>query len=143
VSGTRRELLAMLAGGSPPSDAEQLNLLLEVELGLQAAYSDALERDLIDRALGELLLRHEREHVRGLKQLVRGPTQAPAPPPQADNRRGFAEAALRLEAAGVAAYTQALTTLRNDRLLQPLGSIMACGAQHEVALRNLLGDKLL
>ena len=32
---------------------------------------------------------------------------------------------------------------RNDRLLQPLGSIMACGAQHEVALRRVLGEDLL
>jgi hypothetical protein len=41
------------------------------------------------------------------------------------------------------AYEGVLTSLRNDRLLQPLGSIMACGAQHEVALRQVLGEGLL
>jgi hypothetical protein len=36
-----------------------------------------------------------------------------------------------------------LTGFRDDHLVQPLGSIMACGAQHEVALRQVLGDDLL
>jgi hypothetical protein len=36
-----------------------------------------------------------------------------------------------------------LATLRDERLLQPLGSIMAAGAQHVVALRRVAGEALL
>jgi hypothetical protein len=158
VRASRRELLAaggacagaLALGGSAagaaaatPSDRDQLERLLELELRLEAAYAGAFQRGLIDPGLGELLLAHEREHVRALTQVlhVRRPSSPVAP--EADGRRAFAQAALALEGETVAAYAETLTTHRNERLLQPLGSIMACGAQHEVALRNLLGDKLL
>jgi len=155
VSPNRRQLLqggaaASLAlaltrpaAAAEPSDADQIERLLDVELRLQAAYAAGLERDLIEPGLGELLLEHEREHVRALEQVLHTRRAPPAAAPEADGRRAFARAALALEGEAVAAYAQVLTTLRNERLLQPLGSIMACGAQHEVALRQLLGEDLL
>jgi Ferritin-like domain len=126
-----------------PPDADQLAGLLGFEHRLEAAYADALERDLIEPALGELLLGHEREHVRALEQVLHARNPAPVGPLDAHSRAEFARGALALEAETVIVYVHVLTTLRNDRLLQPLGSIMACGAQHEVALRHALDQKLL
>jgi ferritin-like protein len=163
VRATRREVLtgAALAGGAAlgggalaggalaadPSDADQLARLLALERRLAAAYEDALARDAIEPALGKLLLDHEREHVRGLEQVLgrRSPAQAEAPQTGIDfaSRRAFARSALELERRTVDTYRDVLTTFHNDRLLQPLGSIMACGAQHEVALRPVLGEDLL
>ena len=146
---------AALAGGAfagsalaaDPSDADQLARLLALELELAAAYEAALARDTIEPALGKLLLDHEREHIRGLEQALgkRSPAQAGAPLVGIDfaSRRAFARSALELERRTVDTYRDVLTTFHNDRLLQPLGSIMACGAQHEVALRRALGEDLL
>jgi hypothetical protein len=140
--------LARPAAAAEPSDADQLQRLLGLERRLLAAYEAALARDAIEPALGKLLLGHEREHVRGLEQALggRGP-RATAPPPKLNLdfgiRPAFARSALQLERETVDAYQDVLPTFRNDRLLQPLGSIMACGAQHEVALRQVLGDDLL
>ncbi len=145
----------VLAGGAvggealaaDPSDADQLARLLALERRLAAASEAALARDAIEPALGELLLDHEREHVRGLEQALgkRSPAAAEAPPNGIDfaNRRRFARSALELERRTVDTYRDVLTTFHNDLLLQPLGSIMACGAQHEVALRRVLGEDLL
>jgi hypothetical protein len=153
VRASRRDLLVgaaaslALAGraqAAAPSDADLLAGLLERERALEAAYAAALERGAIEPELGERLLDHEREHVRGLEQVLRGRRTAPAPaPPPAGGRRAFARAALALERDAVDAYVDTLSVLRDERLLQPLGSIMACGAQHEVALRELLGQDLL
>jgi len=133
--------------GADPSDAEQLAHLLALERRLAAAYEDALARDSIEPALGKLLLDHEREHVRGIEQALgrRSPGQAEAPRLRLDfaSRRAFARSALELERRTVDSYRDVLTTFHDDRLLQPLGSIMACGAQHEVALRHVLGEDLL
>jgi len=144
-----------LAGGAfagsalaaDPSDADQLARLLALEHELAAAYEAALGRDAIEPALGKLLLAHEREHIRGLEQALgkRSPAKAGAPGVGIDfaSRRAFARSALELERRTVDTYRDVLTTFHNDRLLQPLGSIMACGAQHEVALRRALGEDLL
>jgi hypothetical protein len=136
-----------LAAPARASDAVGLERLLGLERRLAAAYEAALARDAIDPALGRLLLSHEREHVRGLEQAIGGRPRALAPPPKAGldfgSRSTFARSALDLERQAVDEYERVLTTLRNDRLLQPLGSIMACGAQHEVALRQVLGEDLL
>jgi Ferritin-like domain len=143
VIRTRRHfLLASLAGN------EGLERLLALERRLAAAYQTALARDAIDPALGRLLLSHEREHVRGLERaLGRGGAHATAPVPtgQIDfaGRRAFARSALELERTAVDTYREVLTGFHDDKLLQPLGSIMACGAQHEVALRRVLGEPLL
>jgi hypothetical protein len=157
VRSRRRELLlgaaASLALASPtraaePADGPQLERLLGLERRLEAAYAAALARDAIDPDLGERLLGHEREHVRGLAQALgeRGP-RALAPPSKAGidftGRRAFARSALALETEAVEAYQEVLASFRDERLLQPLGSIMACTAQHEVALRQALGEDLL
>jgi hypothetical protein len=158
VRASRRQVLLGAAGASiavaaraaaaVPPDTEQLERLLGHERGLQAAYEAALARDAIEPALGRLLLGHEREHVRGLEQALgrRGP-RATAPPPKLGidfaSRRAFAGSALALERETVAAYQEVFSGFRDDRLLQPLGSIMACGAQHAVALRQALGEDLL
>jgi ferritin-like protein len=131
-----------------PSDADQLERLLGLERRLAAAYEGALARDAIEPALGRLLLGHEREHIRGLEQALghaRPRANAPAPKVGVDfaDRRAFAASALELERETVDTYQDVLTTFHNDKLLQPLGSIMACGVQHEVALRQLLGEDLL
>jgi hypothetical protein len=143
VKLSRRQLL--LASAAEPSDADLIGGLLDRELELEAAYAAALESGAIEPGLGERLLRHEREHVRGLEQVLRGrrPPPVDRPPLPVEGQREFARAALGLEGATVSAYAEALTVLRDERLLQPLGSIMACGAQHEVALRQLLGENLL
>jgi hypothetical protein len=157
VRASRREVLAggavaSLAVTHPalaadPSDADQLARLLALERRLAGAYEAALARDAIEPALGELLLRHEREHVRGLEQALgkRSPGEAETGQLGIDfaSRRAFARSALELERSTVDTYRDVLTTFHNDRLLQPLGSIMACAAQHEVALRRVLGEDLL
>ena len=157
---TRRQALAgagavLLVFARPaaaqPSDAEQLERLLALEQRLESLYRTALARFAIDPALGETLLEHEREHVRGLEQALRGRRRsgprATVPPPRLgaalSGRAAFARFAAGMEAETVRAYQDVLATLRNDRLLQPLGSIMASGAQHAVALRGAAGDELI
>jgi hypothetical protein len=160
TSASRREVVGALtlaiaapaladgALAAAPSDADQLDRLLGLERRLAAAYEGALARDAIDPALGRLLLGHEREHIRGLEQaLGHARPRATAPAPKVgidfDSRRAFSRSALQLERETVDTYQDVLTSFHNDKLLQPLGSIMACGAQHEVALRQVLGEDLL
>jgi hypothetical protein len=154
---TRREALlgaaaASLALAAPAaastSDIDALERLLGLERRLAAAYEGALARDAIEPALGRLLLGHEREHIRGLEQALghaRPRATAPAPKVGIDfaGRRAFARSALQLERETVDTYEDVLTDFHNHKLLQPLGSIMACGAQHAVALRQALGEDLL
>jgi hypothetical protein len=139
---TRR---ALLAGGEP------LERLLGFEQRLESAYRAALEREAIDPELGEALLTHEGEHVRGVESALRtlgsGRPRASVTPPEQgralSDRAAFARFAIGLERDTVSAYAEVLATLRAPELLQPLGSIMTAGAQHEVALRQVLGDELL
>jgi Ferritin-like domain len=163
VSGThtsRREALALAAGGAlllarpasaaAPSDVEQLERLLALEHRLASAYETALARGAVEAGLGETLLRHEREHVRGLELALRARGRSPrasVPPPRLGaalgSRTAFARFAAGLEAETVVAYQEVLATLRSGRLLLPLGSIMASSAQHAVALRQVAGEDLL
>jgi hypothetical protein len=141
--------LARPAGAAVRPDVEQLERLLGLEQRLEAAYEAALSRDAIDPRLGERLLSHEREHVRGLRQALRGRREPRAGVPPARlgealaGRAAFARFAAELEAETVGAYQEVLATFRNDRLLLPLGAIMASGSQHVVALRAEAGDDLL
>jgi hypothetical protein len=94
----------------------------------------------------ERLARHlrdqEEEHADGLARALRGlggrrparPEQAPTPPAG----RAFGAFALALENRLIRAYYDAMPRLRPG-LRQPLGSIMACEAQHLVVLREALG----
>jgi hypothetical protein len=151
VSASRRDLLLSLVAAVTGSDADGVARLLGFERRLEAAYRAALARDAIDPELGRRLLGHEREHIRGLEQalddLGRPGPRATAPAPtvgiEFGSRRAFAASALQLERETVDAYRDVLTGFRDDHLVQPLGSIMACGAQHEVALREELGADLL
>jgi hypothetical protein len=160
VSASRRELLAGAASvalalahpatAAAASDVEQVERLLALEGRLEAAYRMALERDAIDRALGQTLLAHERAHIRGLEQVLGGAErrpQATVPPPGAGaafaGRHAFARYALELEGRTVAAYEEVLAGYRNERLLGALAAIMTADAQHEVALREVLGADLL
>jgi Ferritin-like domain len=158
---TRRHALALAIGGAlalapraaaaAPPDAEQLERLLALEQRLESLYETALTRGAIEPQLGQTLLDHEREHVRGLEQaLRRGGRRSPratVPPPRLGaaltSRSAFARFASDLETETVGAYQEVLATLKNDRLLLPLGSIMTSGAQHVVALRQAAGDELL
>jgi rubrerythrin len=159
----RREGLALLVGGvaaaalvrpaaagAQSSDVEQLERLLVLEQRLASLYEAALTRDAIDPRLGRTLLGHEREHVRGIEQTLRArgrrSPRATAPAPLGAalaSRQAFARFAIDLESETVRTYQEVLATLRNTRLLLPLGSIMTSGAQHVVALREAGGEDLL
>ena len=146
-------LWAGVLGADPalgqPSGVDQVGRLLALEHRLEAAYGAALGRGAIDAPLGRSLLVQEREHVRGVELALRTlggrvPQAAVSPPASAlRGRRAFARFALALEAQAVNAYAQVLSTLDAPGLLQPLGSIMTSGAQHQVALRAVLGEPLL
>jgi hypothetical protein len=158
----RRQALGLALGGAlaltrpassaaQTSDVDHLERLLALEQRLQSLYEAALERDAVEPGLGETLLEHEREHVRGLEMALRArgrrSPQATVPPPQVGtafaSRTAFARFAADLEGEAVDAYEKVLPILRSTRLLLPLGSIMASGAQHVVALRQAAGDDLL
>jgi Ferritin-like domain len=133
------------------SDVDVLEDLLALEHRLVSAYEGALRREAIDVAVGEPLREHEREHVRAIEQALRHAggrsPRASVPAPELTaalrSREAFARFALDLEAEALAAYTEAAAAIRNPRLRQPLGSIMACEAAHLVALREALGERPL
>ena len=149
IAGVAGLALAAPGRAAAQSRVEQLERLLALEQRLAAVYETALARDAIDPALGETLLEHEREHVRGLEKALPGgarrePRAVVTPPgPAFGSRPAFARYAAGLELETVAAYVEVLATLDAERLLQPLGSIMAAGAQHVVALREAAGEDLL
>lgn len=129
-----------------PSDLERLEELLALEHRLESAYEAALGRGAIPRELGRALRDQEREHAQGLERALAGASRNPrasVPPPELTaalrGREAFARFAVGLEAEAVAAYAEAAAAIRDPRLRQPLGSIMACEAAHEVALRDALG----
>jgi Ferritin-like domain len=132
------------------SDVEHLERLLAIEERLVAAYEAALRRDAIDPGLGELLLGHEREHAAALRRALAGSERNPrASVPSAEltaalrSPSEFARYAARLERTAVDAYVAAAAAMRDERLRQPLGSILACEAAHGVALRHSLGERLI
>jgi hypothetical protein len=133
------------------SDVDLLEDLLALENRLLSAYEGALRREAIDMALGETLRDHEQEHVRAIEQALRHAgrrsPRASVPSPELTealrSRESFARYARELEAQAVATYAEAAATIRNPRLRQPLGSIMACEAAHEVALREAAGEPVV
>jgi rubrerythrin len=129
------------------SDVERLEDLLALEHRLESAYEAALRRDAIAPELGRALRDQEREHAQGLERALAGRRRNPrasVPSPELvgalRSREAFARFAIDLEAEAVAAYAATAAAIRDPRLRQPLGSIMACEAAHEVALRDALGD---
>jgi rubrerythrin len=160
ASTTRRAFVSALAAGAvlapaaaaepQGSDVEILEELLVLEARLAGAYEAALRRDAIDRRLGELLRDQERAHIRALDRVLdelggRSP-RATAPMPDLaaalGGRDRFARFALDLEERATAAYADAAARIRSG-LRRPLGSIMACEAGHQVALRSAAGLQLL
>jgi hypothetical protein len=133
------------------SDVDLLEGLLAHEHRLISAYEAALRREAIGASLGELLRDQEDEHVRGLLRALRGIGRrsprgsVPAPELTAALRdpAAFARYALRTEAQAVAAYRLAVAQISDPELRQALGSILACEAAHEVALRASLGERLV
>ena len=131
------------------SDRELLEDLLALESRLISAYEAALRRNALDRSLGETVLAQERAHAAALEKTLgsgasRNPrASVPSPELTAALRSpaAFARFAERLEATAVTAYAEAAASIRNARLRQPLGSIMACEAAHRVALRDLMGER--
>jgi hypothetical protein len=129
------------------ADTELLEDLLAREQRLLSAYEAALRRDAIEASLGETLRAHEREHVQALEQTLaragRRNPRASVPSPELTaalrDRDAFARYALELEDTTVAKYVDAAANIRDPALRRPLGSIMACGAAHVVALNDALG----
>jgi hypothetical protein len=129
------------------TDTERLEDLLARENRLLAAYEAALRRDAIEASLGETLRAHERQHVRALEKTLarmgRRNPRASVPSPELTaalrDRDSFAHFAMRLEDETRWMYGDAAAHLRDPALRRPLGSIMACGAAHVVALKDALG----
>jgi hypothetical protein len=133
------------------SDVELLEELLARENALLSAYEAALRRGAIDAALGATLRDHQHAHVRALDQsLPGGAARNPrASVPSAEleaalgGRESFARFAVDHEGDLVGHYAATIPRIRDARLRGPLGSIMACGAAHVVALRESLGSRYL
>jgi Ferritin-like domain len=151
TAGVAPLALAAAAVAAPASDLDILERLLLRERRLEAAYDRALRRGVLGEQLAASLRDHEREHARGIEMTLtargRRAPEAPEPDPRLAaslrSRDAFAAYALGLEGRAVRAYIDALASLRDTRLLQPLGAIMASEAQHQVTLRMALGEPLL
>jgi Ferritin-like domain len=151
AAGAAPLALAAVATAASRPDVDTLERLLVLEHRLEAAYEAAVRRGALDEDLALTLRDQEREHVRGIELALaaRGPraprTLTPDPGLAGSLRTGdaFAHYALRLEARALRDYVAALASLRDTRLLRPLGAIMASEAQHQVALRASLGEALL
>jgi hypothetical protein len=159
MSFTPRRLVAAAVGSAAvragparaqATGADGLERLLALEHRLESAYRAALDRGVIDPALGRSLSGQEHDHVRGvevaLETLGRRPPRPRVSPPRRAalaGRPAFARFALELETEAVAGYVEVLAGLEAPGLLQPLGSIMTSGAQHQVALRRVLAEPLL
>lgn len=127
-------------------DSELLEELLALENRLISIYEAGVRRDAIEPELAGTLLAQEREHAAALERALAGRPRNPrasVPPPALGGAlrspEAFARFALSIEAEALAAYIDAAATVREQRLRQPLGSIMACEAAHTVALRHSLG----
>ena len=158
---TRRNLLvgigaaplavASAAAAAPRSDLELLEQLLRLERRLEATYEAAYDRSILGDELARSLRDQERAHVDGLEKTLSVRGRRPGPAPGADprlaialrERRTFARYALELEARAIRAYVDAEASVRDIRLMQPLGAILTTETQHEVALRAALGEPLL
>jgi hypothetical protein len=129
------------------SGTELLEDLLAREHRLLSAYEAALRRGAIDASLGETLRDHEREHVRALEgtlaRMGRRNPRASVPEPQLNaalrDREAFARYAIALESGTVDLYPGAAAGVRDPELRRALGSVMACGSAHVVALKDSRG----
>ena len=150
LAGSATLLAAGPAGAQRRSDRATLEDLLSLERTLESMYDAAARRGVLPADLAERLRDQEREHAKGLEQVLSGRRAPVATVPSpalnralASGRGAFLRYALRAEEEAVGAYAAAVTDLRDPDLLQPLGSIMAGEGQHLVALRSELGVKPL
>ena len=159
MSGIRRRTALVAAAGAPfalagealtagtaearsASGVEALERLLAIERRLESTYEAALERGALAerprRAPARSRARARASAGAGARRGGRRAPVASVPPPglrRALDRGGaeLARFALALEAEAVGAYADALATLDEPGLRQPLGSIMACEGQHLVS----------
>jgi hypothetical protein len=161
VSTTRRAILAAgalaaapaaTARAQPASDADLLEDLLALERRLASAYDAALARGVLGEELARRLRDQERVHARGLERALAERGRHTASQAQARDgglrralrsRAAFGRYALALERRAVRAYVRGAVEARDDLLRPSLGAILACEAEHEVALRVALGLPLL
>jgi hypothetical protein len=160
VSTTRRAILAAgalavapaAARAQPASDADLLEDLLALERRLAGAYDAALARGVLGTELARRLRDQERVHARGLERALAERGRHPAAPAEGRDaglrralrsRAAFGRYALALEGRAVRAYVRGTVEARDDLLRPSLGAILACEAEHEVALREALGLPLL
>lgn len=151
AGGAAALLAAAPAVGAPRSDTEMLEGLLSRERRLEAAYEASLRHGALDEQLALSLRDQEREHVRGLEQLLAARGRRPPSPPRRDarlaralaNAEAFGRYALALEGRAVGAYVDAAAGVGDAELLEALGAIMTSEAQHRVALRRALRGWLL
>jgi hypothetical protein len=145
-------VLAAPAPARSGADKQVLERLLALEIRLRSAYETAARRRVVDAELASLIAGHEGEHADGLQRVLKrrtgGGAVATVPEPELNRalsggRRDFLRFALRSESEAVAAYADAVTTLGDPTLLQPLGSVMTSHAQHLVLLRKALGETVL
>ena len=133
------------------SDADVLEDLLVTEHRLISMYEAGVRRSVIDSGLARELLEQEQEHVRGLQKALAGAgnrnpravVPSPALTAALRSRDAFGRFALDMETEALSAYVDAAAAIRDPKLRQPLGSIMACEAAHGVALRDALGERPL
>ena len=150
---TRRSLLLTVpalaaatdALGAAHGDRQIVTAAIQLEQHAASIYDQAAGDATVParlRALARHLRDQEREHADGLARALRGlggrrppePTEPGTPAPGA----AFGPFAIAIENRLLAAYYDAMPRLRGG-LRQPLGSIMACEAQHLVVLRQALG----
>jgi rubrerythrin len=157
VALTRRALLlaAPVAAGAADAlarardDRAIVTAAVDLEQRAAAAYDFAAAGGKLPPALARLakhLRDQEEEHADGLARALRelgGRRPArPERPVTTPTGRAFGAFALQLENRLIRAYYEAMPRLRPG-LRQPLGSIMACEAQHLVVLREALGREPL
>jgi hypothetical protein len=130
-------------------DRSIVTAAIDLEQRAAAAYDSAATGGKLPLELARLarhLRDQEEEHADGLARALRGlggrPPARPDPPPSPPAGRAFGAYALALEERLIGAYYNAMPRLRGG-LRQPLGSIMACEAQHLVVLREALGREAL
>lgn len=137
------------ASAAPASDEEEAVVVLEGLVARERTLADAygaaaslgVLRDLAGEGPGHVRdqeLRHEEELLAALERLGAEPLEPPADRPALDpstGERGIAELLLDLESATVAAYLEALYSLRGGRLIETLTQIMASDGQHLALLR--------
>ena len=131
---------------SPGGDADLLNSALAAELLSIAAYTASMPLlDGIPADAGRRFLAHERAHAARLRELIRGLGSTPVGPlPSYDfdspgNETETVRLLQRVEQKTVAVYGNVVPRLADPQLRALAASIATAEAEHDAALRLLLG----